>query len=196
MCACLPLIFISKINRPLREKVVLAVLMALGLLAAGCGIAKLVLIKPATLSADPNWRSVPLAIWSYVSVPKPVRLPNDHRYAEEDICIIAACIPCLKALMEKAFRALGGQITSAVTRGSNHGTVGVLSNRDGSSTLRDTNGTLRGSTYQPKCIENNYGVGVPRASVVAFGRTTDVENGKVIKEVEISWSEDQASERS
>jgi hypothetical protein len=96
--------------------------------------------------------------------------------------------------MEKAFRALGGQITSAVSRGSNLSTAVQLSNRDGNGTLRD--GTLRGSTYQPKCIDENYGVGVPRASIVAFRQPAEVENGKVVKEVEISWSDDKVSERS
>jgi hypothetical protein len=172
LCACLPFIFIRKINRPLREKVVLALLMALGLLATACGIAKLVLLKPTMMSEDPNWEGVPLAIWSY---------------AEEDLCIIAACIPCLKALMEHAFRALGGQLTSAVSRGGSNSATGVQ--------LTDR-GTLRASTCQPKCIESNYGAGVPRASIVAFGQPVDMENGKVIKEVEISWSDDRASERS
>jgi hypothetical protein len=167
--------------------------MALGLLATTCGIVKLALIKPIIMSDDPNWDSVPLAIWSYVP---PILKPRSasltsHSYAEEYIAIIAACIPCLKSLMERAFRALGGQITSAVSRGAgSNPTTGVqLSNRD-------PNGTLRGSTFQPKCIETNYGSGVPQASVVAFGGAVDVENGKVVKEVEISWSDDQLSERS
>ncbi len=98
--------------------------------------------------------------------------------------------------MEKAFRALGGQITSAVSKGSNNGTAVQLSNRDGNGTLRDGNSTLRDSTYQPKCIEDNYGIGMPRASIMAFGHPADVENGKVVKEVEISWSDDKVSERS
>ena len=187
MCASLPLLFIRKINRPLREKVVLAVLMALGLVASACGVAKLALIKPIMTSDDPNWQSVPLAIWSYVSLLPDLHGADSDRYAEEDIAIIAACIPCLKALMEKAFRALGGHLTSAVSRGSNPDTAAQPTNRD-------TGRTLRGSTNQPTCIETNYGSGVPRASVAAFGRTADVENGKVVKEVEISWSDDHASE--
>lgn len=94
--------------------------------------------------------------------------------------------------MERAFRALGGQITSAVSRGG--GSAAVTGVELAS---RDPNGTWRASrTQQPKCIETNYGSGVPRASVVAFGGNVDVENGKVVKEVEISWSDDRASERS
>lgn len=45
VCALLPLFFIVKINRPLREKVNLFILMALGLLACACGLAKTALVK-------------------------------------------------------------------------------------------------------------------------------------------------------
>jgi hypothetical protein len=63
-CASLPLIFIRKINRPIREKLVLALLMALGLFASACGMAKLALLQDLYTSTDPNWDSVSLAIWA------------------------------------------------------------------------------------------------------------------------------------
>ena len=66
LCALLPLTFIYKINRPIRERLVLAVLMGLGIIATGCGIAKLASVKVVMNSKDPFWESADLGIWGYV----------------------------------------------------------------------------------------------------------------------------------
>jgi hypothetical protein len=50
--AMLPLAFIQNIMLPLREKVILAGLMAAGLFAMGAGIAKIFLFKAATETED------------------------------------------------------------------------------------------------------------------------------------------------
>jgi hypothetical protein len=39
-----------------------------------------------------------------------------HRYSELYIGITAACIPCLKAPLENIFRALGGHVSSALSK--------------------------------------------------------------------------------
>ncbi|KAF1814613.1 hypothetical protein P152DRAFT_456888 [Eremomyces bilateralis CBS 781.70] len=110
ICALLPLAFIWKINRPLREKVVLALLLGLGLIAGVCGVVKLAMLRLVLNSHDPTFDSADLSIWAF---------------AEMFVGIIAACIPCLKSLMEKAYRALGGSITRSATKGQSeyfHGT--------------------------------------------------------------------------
>jgi hypothetical protein len=60
-CALLPLVFISNIRRPMREKATLGVLMGLGLIASACGIAKISLVKSYLLTQDPIWDMAPLA---------------------------------------------------------------------------------------------------------------------------------------
>ena len=64
ICALLPLAFISKIHRPFREKVVLAILMGLGLLATACGFVKLVLFKETLRSRDSLWNGAVTGIWT------------------------------------------------------------------------------------------------------------------------------------
>jgi hypothetical protein len=63
-CALLPLVFIHKINRPMREKAVLAGLMALGLLASVCGIVKVVGLNKVLDSKDPIFDGADLLVWS------------------------------------------------------------------------------------------------------------------------------------
>lgn len=64
VCALLPLLFITKINRPLRERVILFLLMALGLLACACGLVKTALVKGILQSSDPIWDGSSVAIWT------------------------------------------------------------------------------------------------------------------------------------
>ncbi|KAF1807906.1 hypothetical protein P152DRAFT_485875 [Eremomyces bilateralis CBS 781.70] len=97
-CALLPIAFVRKIHRPFREKVVICVLMALGLLASACGLVRLTLLKSILTSGDAIYDGANLSIWAY---------------AELYVGMVAACIPCLKAMMEKAFHALGGHLTNA-----------------------------------------------------------------------------------
>jgi hypothetical protein len=64
-CALLPIAFIRKIRRPLREKIVLGVLMGLGLVASACGIVKLIDLERVRLSSqDPSWEGTYLLIWA------------------------------------------------------------------------------------------------------------------------------------
>jgi hypothetical protein len=65
-CALLPLFFIVRINRPVREKVVLFLLMALGLLACACGLVKTALVRGILRSKDPVWDGASVAIWTLV----------------------------------------------------------------------------------------------------------------------------------
>jgi len=92
----IPLTFIFKIQVPLREKLVLCLLMGLGLVASIASVFKAVNSTILRRSRDNTWDSVPLVIWSFV---------------EEHVAIIAACIPCLKALFERLLRRLGFTLT-------------------------------------------------------------------------------------
>jgi hypothetical protein len=92
----IPITFIFKIQVPLREKIVLCVLMGLGLIASVASILKAVKSDTLRQSRDNTWDSVPFVIWGFV---------------EEHLAIIAACVPCLKALFERLLRRVGVTVT-------------------------------------------------------------------------------------
>jgi hypothetical protein len=92
----IPINFILKIQVPMREKIVLCILMGLGIVASIASIMKAVNSTMLLHSEDQTWDSVPLVIWSFV---------------EEHLAIIAASIPCLKALFERVLRRVGITIT-------------------------------------------------------------------------------------
>jgi len=116
----LPLTFISKMNLPLRQKIVLGTLMGLGLFAAAAGIVKLTLVNTYTHGGDSLFHMVDLYMWGYL---------------EQEMSIIALCVPCLKAPFEKVLRRLklvtssGGRSGEGKTR-SGYVTFGN-SNRSG-----------------------------------------------------------------
>ena len=164
---------------------VLAFLMALGLFATISGIIKLSVMKALNTDKDGNWDSVRIEVFAYV-VHTSIHLAlysHYNSYYEEYIGITAACIPPLKALLEKGFRALGGQITSVVaTRPTGAASAMGTENLDGTGnfsmqTYRGTNGSM------------------PQSSIMAYHKLSDIENGKVVKEVEISWMEDRANDK-
>jgi hypothetical protein len=86
------LTFIFKLNRPLREKVILAGLMGLGLFASGAAVVKLLLTKKYVTGPDPLWDMFDLGIWAMV---------------ELFVGIYAASIPCLRAPFEAFLRKMG-----------------------------------------------------------------------------------------
>jgi hypothetical protein len=91
----LPLTFIHKIHRPLREKVLLAFLMGLGLFTSAAATTKLiVLFRNNAINRDPTYEAVKPLIWANL---------------EQNIGLIAACIPPLRFLLDKALTKLGWQ---------------------------------------------------------------------------------------
>jgi hypothetical protein len=90
--ALLPLMFIYKIQRPFREKIVLAILMSLGLVASAAAIAKVVILSRLPTSGDPTWVGADAFIWTNL---------------EESIGMMAACITMLKSLFERALKRCG-----------------------------------------------------------------------------------------
>lgn len=90
--AAVPLIFIRKMQRPLREKIVLGCLMGMGLFAATASIVKTTLIPTYGITGDALWDAMDLTLWSHL---------------EEHVGILAACIPCLRSLFERFLHQIG-----------------------------------------------------------------------------------------
>jgi len=90
--ATIPLIFIRELKRPLREKLVLAFLMGLGILTAVTAAIKVPSIKDFGQQADVSWDGVNFVVWSIV---------------EEQVGIIAACIPYMRGPFQSLMQYMG-----------------------------------------------------------------------------------------
>ncbi|KAF2180004.1 hypothetical protein K469DRAFT_593422 [Zopfia rhizophila CBS 207.26] len=88
----IPISFLTKIHRPLREKIIIGILMALGLVASGASIAKTVAVGQFGISKDNMYNSVQIGMWSCL---------------EEQIGFIAACVPCLKNPLQRVLGHFG-----------------------------------------------------------------------------------------
>lgn len=83
---------ISRIHRPLRERLVICFLMALGLLATAATLPKLVSVAKFGFKGDLTYRASDALLWSSLEV---------------NLGIIAACVPTLRAPFETALRRCG-----------------------------------------------------------------------------------------
>jgi hypothetical protein len=92
MFSVLPVTFIRQLNRPLRDKITLCFLMGLGLVASAAGVAKTLQARNYHKTDDLLWTTTDFAIWSFV---------------EQQLGIIAASLPCLKAAFERVLTRLG-----------------------------------------------------------------------------------------
>ncbi|KAK3370421.1 hypothetical protein B0H63DRAFT_454593 [Podospora didyma] len=92
--AAIPLSFLGSIRRPLVERLVVALLMGIGVITAVASAVKLTMAKKygSSNSQDPGWDCIDLIAWSVI---------------EEQLGVIAACVPCLKSPFEKMMRRLG-----------------------------------------------------------------------------------------
>jgi len=94
----LPLAFVFKLNRPFREKILVAAIMSLGLIASSVGCLKFIGFNRLRRSHDPTWVMV---TWKLAS------------FAEASIGIIASNAPPLKARGEKLFRTISSSLSLA-----------------------------------------------------------------------------------
>jgi hypothetical protein len=90
--ALLPIVFIRKIQRPLREKIVLYFLMALGITCAASIIPKLVAFQQFKSRDNFTQTSAGTMVWSQIEV---------------FTGITAVCIPVLKSWVERIMRNIG-----------------------------------------------------------------------------------------
>jgi hypothetical protein len=86
--ALMPIRFIRTLNRPRTEKLLIGILMATGLLATGVLCAKLTTVKTIG-KGDPMKASIRVVMWTKM---------------EEQVGIIASCLPTVKRLAERVLR--------------------------------------------------------------------------------------------
>lgn len=88
----IPITFIRKLNRPRREKIFMCVLMGLGLFASCAAIIRTMTLQGYYTAGDIFRYNVTISLWALI---------------EQQIGLIAATIPTLKAFMEKTLVRIG-----------------------------------------------------------------------------------------
>ena len=104
-----PATFLRKLNRPLRERIFVCVLMGMGLFASVSSIVKTVIVKDW---GDPNapvddfWAmGVSICTWTVL---------------EQMLGVLAACVPAMKGIFQKALGAMGLSLTVKSTHRSGY----------------------------------------------------------------------------
>jgi hypothetical protein len=111
--ALMPLTFLRHMRRPIRDRIVIGVLLSLGLVATGASIAKTVVVQGFNNShapVDPVSGGLAIALWAAI---------------EEQLALIAACIPCLKAPFHRVLLQFGVLPTKNETVGGDDHIGGV-----------------------------------------------------------------------
>lgn len=103
--ALLPISFLRKVQRPLRERVIIGCLMGLGLFAAVASCMKAVAAAEFGKGEDKNAEGITIGTWSMV---------------EEQVAFIAACIPCLRAMFQSLMVKLGVATTHDKTKATGY----------------------------------------------------------------------------
>ncbi|KAM7221277.1 hypothetical protein V8F06_003452 [Rhypophila decipiens] len=97
-----PVIFLFKLNRPLRERLFVCGLMAMGLLASGASIAKTVIVQgygDPTIPPDEFWpMGITICLWTAL---------------EQLLGVLAACVPAMKNLFQLCLGRMGVSLTTS-----------------------------------------------------------------------------------
>lgn len=101
-----PVTFLRKLNRPVRERVLLCFLMGLGLFATICSIVKTIAVQSFGKSSDQWALALTIATWTVL---------------EQFVAVIAACAPFLKPSLERVLIVLGLPCSTG-----NTGTISTL----------------------------------------------------------------------
>lgn len=92
MFSLLPITFMYNMNLPLRQKIVLYFLMALGFFASSVVVIRTTTFRRYKRTGDKLWYMVDITIWNLL---------------EGELGIIAACVPYLKSTFDHALKRLG-----------------------------------------------------------------------------------------
>lgn len=94
-----PIVFLRKLNRPLRERIAIGVLMGIGLVASFSSGVKTIKLKDWNSPSVDTWAvGISLSTWTII---------------EELLAVLTACIPALKPLLETALNVIGVSLTSS-----------------------------------------------------------------------------------
>lgn len=117
-----PATFLRKLNRPVRERVFVCVLMGMGIFASASSIVKTVIIKDFgnPLAVDDFWAfGVSLCTWTAL---------------EQLLGVLAACVPAMKGTFQRCLGAVGVSLTESRSQQRS----GYWNNRSAGGAARDT----------------------------------------------------------
>jgi len=124
--ALMPVTFLRKVQIPLRERIVIGLLMALGIFASVASIIKATIAANFGRTDDPNLEGIEMGTWSLI---------------EEQIAFIAACIPCLRKPFQQVLRRFG--LVSTLNNTSVKPTAGSGYGRMNGHNVSNVNGAIR-----------------------------------------------------
>jgi hypothetical protein len=104
--SALPISFLRKVQRPVRERVVVGILMGLGVCAGVMSIVKITAATKFGRTNDTINESIMIGTWSVI---------------EELIGLIVICVPCLRSPLQRAVQTFGGMTTRVRQYGQTHG---------------------------------------------------------------------------
>jgi len=100
-----PTTFLFKLNRPLRERVFVCILMALGLVASVASIVKTVIVQnwdPTDMSGEVDFQATSITICTWTAL-------------ELLIGLLAACVPAMKNILQQCLGKVGLSVTGSRT---------------------------------------------------------------------------------
>jgi hypothetical protein len=184
-----PAVFLRKLNRPLRERIFVCVLMGLGLFASVSSIIKTMEVQKFYDPVTPFEDFGPIGVTI-----------STYTILEQFTGILAACIPAMKGILQSCLGRMGFSLTDSRSRpgrsgyylnGRSNGNTGA-----GASTFNSVGGSQLGSRYarggkddpldedEEKCLEMpemRRGLSTPKSSRTGSGsfREHDFKSGVV-----------------
>ncbi|KAL1593408.1 hypothetical protein SLS60_011016, partial [Paraconiothyrium brasiliense] len=135
--ALMPISFLRKVQRPVRERAIIGCLMGLGILASAASIAKMQASLRLTQAGDATSVGIQVGMWSAV---------------EELIAFICACVPCLRSPFQSLLKHFGVISTRKATNTRGYYNMGAPP-RSAKMTKGSVSGTLTDDAVMNKSIK-------------------------------------------
>ncbi|KAF2265526.1 hypothetical protein CC78DRAFT_532411 [Lojkania enalia] len=162
--ALMPITFLRKVQRPLRERIVIGVLLGLGVLASVCSINKAIAAATFGRTNDGRKEGVQIGMWTGL---------------EQQVGFIAACIPCLRSPFQKFLQYFGLMTTKPATYGAGYGQM------HGSSAKRFNSARRSEAGYQMKSMRK----GDTQSEENILVDEGDAKNGEIWRTTEVHMEE-------
>lgn len=171
--AVMPATFLSNVQIPLRERIVIGVLMGLGIFASAASIVKAVAVAEFGKTDDPNREGIAVGTWSCI---------------EQQVAFIAACVPCLRKPFQKLLQKVG--LLTSVGNTSNKATAGTGFRRMyGNQTSEATGGTIKMKSMMSRDAPSEESILSPKS---ATAQDENLKPGEIWRTTEVHLGEEPA----
>ncbi|KAK0701397.1 hypothetical protein B0T21DRAFT_379096 [Apiosordaria backusii] len=171
--ALMPATFLSNVQIPMRERIVIGILMGLGIFASAASIVKAVALAEFGKTDDPNGQGIIVGTWFCI---------------EQQVAFIAACIPCLRKPFQIFLQKVG--LLSTVGHTSNKATAGTGFRRMyGKQTSEATGGTIKMKSMMSRDAPSEESI---LASNSANGQDENLKPGEIWRTTEVYLNDEPA----